>query len=293
MRPACGMCQRRGDDRRRLGWADLVREPKIPAPSGAATTASSKGRCGLRCRFRHVRGVLVPHRQVRPARWIAGERDGRSGVTGPIGFLAVCPDPTEVACPGGGSRCCRCHRRARIRPGRRIEALGVRGRSLLRLGIPYHLQVFASSFTCREVLDLPGVIRADPSAYLAMMQVEPGGSFGAGINGNAVDWSSADPTIRVLEGAVPDGNDPFEVMVNEAFVELAGRSVGDVVAVRFFGLDQAEQVAAGNYQPAGPRHTFLSRPSSGCQATSPSTRPDQQEHRRPPRRTECWSRRVL
>ena len=60
-----------------------------------------------------------------------------------------------------------------------------------------------------------------------MVRVGPDGTVLEGINGMAVDWSSIDPTIRVLEGAVPDGTDPFEVVVNEAFVELHDLGVGD------------------------------------------------------------------
>ena len=123
-------------------------------------------------------------------------------------------------------------------------------------GIPYDLQVFESPLTRSELLDLPGVVRADPSAYVAMVRVASDGSVVEGINGMAVDWSSVDPTIRVLEGAVPDGTDPMEVMVNEAFVELHDRVVGDVVDVQMFGIDQGEEVAAGNYDPTGPRYTF-------------------------------------
>ena len=84
----------------------------------------------------------------------------------------------------------------------------------------------------------------------------PDGTVLEGINGIAVDWSSADPMIQVLEGAVPDGTDPFEVVVNEPFVELHDLGVGDVVDVQMFGIDQGAEVEAGNYQPTGPRYTF-------------------------------------
>ena len=112
-------------------------------------------------------------------------------------------------------------------------------------GIPYELQVFGPSLTRGDLLELPGVVRADPSAYVAMMRVSSTGAPLEGINGMAGNWSSVDPTIRVLEGAVPDGTDPFEVMVNEAFVELTDRGVGDDFEVRMFGLDQIEEVEAG------------------------------------------------
>ncbi len=123
-------------------------------------------------------------------------------------------------------------------------------------GIPYDLQVYGASFTRDEMLDQPGVVRADPSTYVAMVRAGPDGTVLEGINGIALDWTSADPTIRVLEGAVPDGTDPFEVVVNEAFVELHDLGVGDVVDVQMFGVDQGAEVEAGNYQPTGPRYTF-------------------------------------
>ena len=123
-------------------------------------------------------------------------------------------------------------------------------------GIPYDLQVYGASFTRDEMLDQPGVVRADPSTYVAMVRVGPDGTVLEGINGIALDWSSADPTIQVLEGAVPDGTDPFEVVVNEAFVELHDLGVGDVVEVQMFGVDQGAEVETGSYQPTGPRYTF-------------------------------------
>jgi hypothetical protein len=123
-------------------------------------------------------------------------------------------------------------------------------------GISYDLDVFVPSLTRGELLDLPGVVRADTNAYMGMMRVAATGTVIEGINGNAVDWSSVDPMIGVLEGAVPDGTDPMEVMVNEAFVELTHLTVGDAVDVQMFGLDQTEEVEVGNYVPTGPRYTF-------------------------------------
>jgi hypothetical protein len=123
-------------------------------------------------------------------------------------------------------------------------------------GIPYDLQVFGASLTRNDMLDQPGVVRADQSTYVAMVRVGPDDTVLEGINGVALDWSSADPTIRVLEGALPDGTDPFEVVVNEAFVELHDLDVGEVVDVQMFGVDQGEQVSAGDYRPTGPRYTF-------------------------------------
>ncbi len=63
----------------------------------------------------------------------------------------------------------------------------------------------------------------------------------------------------VLAGVVPDGSDPSEVVVNEAFVQRFGRSVGDVVRVRTFGVDQADAVSNGLYEPKGPEYRFRIR----------------------------------
>jgi hypothetical protein len=113
-----------------------------------------------------------------------------------------------------------------------------------------------TSLTRDEILDLPEVVRADPSAYLAMVGLTPEGKVVDGIDGVVSDWSSIDPTIRVLDGAVPNGTDPFEVVVNEAFVRLYDRAVGDPVEVQMFGREQRAQVQAGDYGPTGPRYTF-------------------------------------
>ncbi len=122
-------------------------------------------------------------------------------------------------------------------------------------GTPYDLQV-GTSLTRAELLDLPEVVRADPSAYVAMVRVAPDGGIGDGINSVVADWSAIDPTIRVLDGAVPDGTDPYEVVVNEAFVALYDRAVGDSVDVRMFGTDQRAQLDVGDYRATGPGYTF-------------------------------------
>jgi hypothetical protein len=123
-------------------------------------------------------------------------------------------------------------------------------------GIPYDLQVFETSLTRDVLVDLPGVVRADPSAYVAMVRVGSDGTVLEGINGTAIDWASVDPTIRVLEGEVPDGTDPFDVLANEAFAEQHDLGVGDRVDVQMFGVDQGGQVETGDYRPSGPRYAF-------------------------------------
>ncbi len=111
----------------------------------------------------------------------------------------------------------------------------------------YDAAVFVSSWdspTKTQLLAIPGVERADIGAYVAL-------NFGAGrygpetgIDGFAWNFSATDPTAVVLAGAVPNGSDPSEVVVNAAFVQRFGRSVGDVVRVRTFGVDQASHPAA-------------------------------------------------
>ena len=126
----------------------------------------------------------------------------------------------------------------------------------------YDAAVFVPSWdspTKAQLLAIPGVERADIGAYLAL-------NFGAdhygpetGIDGFALNFSAADPTSVVLAGAVPDGSDPSAVVVNEAFVQRFGRSVGDIVRVRTFGLDQADAVSSGMYEPNGPEYRFRIR----------------------------------
>jgi hypothetical protein len=122
-------------------------------------------------------------------------------------------------------------------------------------GRQYTFEFFAPGISHRQLLAIPGVVRADPSAYLGTTARMPDRSLG-GINGLVVDFSAADPTTRVLSGHIPDGSDPSAVVVNEAFVQQFGRTVGDMVNVRMFGRDQADQVSRGVYKPHGPRYTM-------------------------------------
>ncbi|MCJ7436989.1 MAG: hypothetical protein MUP97_04405 [Acidimicrobiia bacterium] len=116
----------------------------------------------------------------------------------------------------------------------------------------------SSSTTQRQVLAIPGVVRADPYTYVGLALTSPAGAgrmIGA-INGTAVDWSALDPTTRLLSGSIPDGTDPSEVVVNQAFVQEFGLSVGDTVPVRAFGLEQLDKISNGVYEPTGPRYRF-------------------------------------
>ncbi len=108
--------------------------------------------------------------------------------------------------------------------------------------------------TQAEVLAMPGVTRADRSAYVAMVTTPSGSSVPAGINGIAANFAAIDPTIQVLAGTAPDGRDPFAIAVNKAFVAQFGRTVGDTVDVQMFGLDQGDAVSNGVYEPSGPHY---------------------------------------
>jgi ABC-type lipoprotein release transport system permease subunit len=123
-------------------------------------------------------------------------------------------------------------------------------------GIPYHFQVYAPSLTRDDLLALDGVARADPSSYVGVIQVDEAGDALQGINGQAVAFDSIDPTFRRVAGTVPDGTDPFGVIVNEAFVDELGLTAGDDVDVRMFAHDQLEEISRGVFEPRGPRYTF-------------------------------------
>lgn len=123
----------------------------------------------------------------------------------------------------------------------------------------YDAAVFVSSWdspTKAQLFAIPGVERADIGAYVALNFGTDRYGPDTGIDGFALNFSSADPTSVVLAGAVPDGSDPSEVVVNEAFVQRFGRSVDDVVRVRTFGVDQADAVSNGRYRPNGPVYRF-------------------------------------
>jgi ABC-type lipoprotein release transport system permease subunit len=123
-------------------------------------------------------------------------------------------------------------------------------------GIPYDMVVYSPSLTRAALLAIPGVQRADTTAYVAMTRLDSTGRPIEGVNGRAVDWSSVDPTFHVLAGHVPDGTDPSQVIVNEKFVKLTGLTVEDRIDVQMFGLEQLEDVQRGHYRPNGPRYAF-------------------------------------
>jgi hypothetical protein len=120
----------------------------------------------------------------------------------------------------------------------------------------YDVELYTTALSLDDVRAIPGVVRADPGAYVGMVAMRRDGSSGQGINGNALDFSALDPTWRIVDGDRPDGTDRSEVLVNEFFVEQFGRSVGDPVDVRMFAKDQAGAVSRGVYDAAGPRYRF-------------------------------------
>jgi hypothetical protein len=122
--------------------------------------------------------------------------------------------------------------------------------------IPYDVQIYGPSFNRADLLAIPGVVRADPNAYVAAMRLAPDGSPVDGMNAIAIAPEAIDPTIRLLDGALPDPNNPFQVLVNEAFVKQFDATTGDRVDAQLFATDQDQELNAGIYVPKGPRYTF-------------------------------------
>jgi len=124
----------------------------------------------------------------------------------------------------------------------------------------------AAAWPQDRLLAIPGVVRADPAAYMALTAQPRAGGVAQGVNANVQDWTALDPTTRVLEGRIPDGTDPTEILVNRGFVDQFGYGVGDTVTMRTFGLDQADDVSQGVYEPHGPEYRFritgIVRPAS-------------------------------
>ncbi len=157
----------------------------------------------------------------------------------------------------------------------------------------YDLGMFGPALDRTEVRSLPGVTRANPGAYIAMNSVDGQAGPSTGINGLTMDFTlPPDPTIRVLEGRMPDGSDPFQIAVNDVFVQQFARSVGDRVTVRMFSPGQRDDVAKGIYEPAGPTYEFgiaaVVRPSCGRRATSWKPRCDSIALRDTCQRIKCW-----
>lgn len=115
------------------------------------------------------------------------------------------------------------------------------------------------TLTQADVQAIPGVVRAVPSTYVALTGVDGNGRETGGINGVTVDWKHADPTVRIVDGDVPDGADERDVAVNQDFVKQFGLSTGDTVTARMFGPGQFDAVQSGVYEPNGPEFRFRIR----------------------------------
>ena len=117
----------------------------------------------------------------------------------------------------------------------------------------YDATVVSSNLTQADIQALPGVERADPSGYVATNVVDARGEVISGVDGGTMDFTAPkDPTLRVLAGAMPDGKNPLEVVVNDLFANYLHTKVGDRVRVRMYGLDQSDSVSQGVYTPTGP-----------------------------------------
>jgi hypothetical protein len=127
-------------------------------------------------------------------------------------------------------------------------------RALGRL-VPFDVQV-STTMSAEEVAAVPGVERAVLNPYLAMRAVRDDGTLGLLINGIGLDWDVVGGFARVVKGRLPDGRDPFSVIVNEAAANSLGVGPGDDVTVRTFDRDQRESLFAGDFAAAGPVYTF-------------------------------------
>ncbi len=121
----------------------------------------------------------------------------------------------------------------------------------------YEVLAYAPGLSREQVLAVPGVVRADPLGYVAMMRIDDAGRPIVGVAGLTVDFAApADPTMRLLEGHFPDGSDTSHVLVNDPFQRQLRLGAGDDVTVRLFGLDQGPELERGIYEPDGPIYTF-------------------------------------
>lgn len=121
----------------------------------------------------------------------------------------------------------------------------------------YHFDVLLFPLDRDEALSLPGVTNVAINAYVASAVVDASGASVGGVDSSLVDFAAPlDPRFRVLRGKVPDGRDPFEVVVNEGFVVAFGKDVGDRVTLRMYALDQMADLERAIYVPTGPSYEF-------------------------------------
>jgi ABC-type lipoprotein release transport system permease subunit len=116
--------------------------------------------------------------------------------------------------------------------------------------IPYDRQVLAQ-LGPSQMAAMPGVVRADRRTFVAATPVESN----AGLDGYAMEMSAVDSTYLLLGGSIPDGSDPFEVLVNEAAARMFKLRPGDHFRVRFYSPDQLSAVSQGDYTARGPVET--------------------------------------
>jgi hypothetical protein len=121
--------------------------------------------------------------------------------------------------------------------------------------IPYTETVFAPAIEASVLRSLPGVVRADGSAYLALAARGKDGTL-RGINGQGLEVSSFDPTFEILEGRPPAADEPFSVLVNRAFQREFGKRVGEVLPLQMFSAADMPKVENGEYDPTGPTYDF-------------------------------------
>jgi hypothetical protein len=122
--------------------------------------------------------------------------------------------------------------------------------------IPYDFELVTPPLSAAQVRSLPGVVRADPNAYVAMVWRAPDGTMVGGINGLAFPGNTVDPTIQLLAGHFAAPGDDTGVVVNQAFVEQFHAHVGDAVDAQTFAQSDIAAVNEGAYDPHGPRYRF-------------------------------------
>jgi putative ABC transport system permease protein len=118
---------------------------------------------------------------------------------------------------------------------------------------PYTLIVGAEGLGLGDMRAIPGVVRADPDAYVGM--VKRGTTDG--INGIALAPDAIDPTIQLIAGRhlSPNETDPVTT-VNESFVSQFGLGVGDSLDVQMFADADRERIESGDYRASGPAYQF-------------------------------------
>lgn len=122
----------------------------------------------------------------------------------------------------------------------------------------YDMEVFDGSGGLRTefVRSLPGVSLAVPTNYLAFNLRNAANPITASINSNPTDFALSDPSVRILRGQIPNGIDPFEVVVNQSLADNFSLDVGDTLPVISFAADQYDEMASGIYEPDGPEFDF-------------------------------------